>query len=240
MKTIRNTRRAVVLLLVMATLLSLIPWVAQAAGARVFSYADIEAATAELETVGDYVKVVNPSSYSWYSEEATGITYIHMTGKESSVQVMVDMDMQAINGKKSTDHYEQTLPAKVRKMKAAPSYIYWLDASSKIPVPRGVNVGASKKDVLKAYKNLNGKNGVLYTGKSINAKATTSWWSTYNFIGGRIILDADGEFVIEYKSCSPFSGPEQEEWREYYGLSYYLDSDDKVEQIVYRYDTDPE
>lgn len=241
MKTRRIPLRNAAFLLALAVLLALAPWMggsAQAASAKVFSLADIETATVDLKTVDDYVKAVNPVSYSWVTIDVTGLTHISMEGEHGSVTVTVDLEGKGIGGRDSYENYKKALPARVRKLAAEVDGATWENGSFAIPTPRGVQVGASKSAVLKAYKNLNGKNGVLYSGKSINSKAQASWWAD-NFIGGHII-DEEGVTVIEYVNCSPFSGPSEDEWREYYTLRYYLDGKNKVSRIAYSYFTDPE
>ena len=191
--------------------------------------------------MNDYINAVNPTIFSWYVVGASGMTHINMEGKHGSVEVIVDLNGKGVIGNAEYQDNVKSLPAKVRNMKAKVSQIHWSNSAFKIPTPRGVKLGTSENNVLKAYKNLGTDSNILYTGKSINPKAKNNWVDGDNFIGGHIIHnEIDNVTIIEYVNCSPFSTPAENEWREYYILQYLMDKNGNVEAIIYAYSSDPE
>ena len=199
-----------------------------------FSYEDVQAYTANLTTVKDYVEAFAPQKYSWWYEgEATGVTYLIFSGEYADATVMLTSPDGTILGmQEAEDQLTQigdALPEQILSLTCYMSEIcIWGKEFSAIVPVRGIHIGDARDKVLNAYLN-KGVDGALalYTNKDVYPDIETFDYDEWYLVGGQHILAEGDTFErIDYGWADVTA-----EWKEYYLISFRIQGD-KVDQIT--------
>jgi hypothetical protein len=212
-----------------------------AASPAPFTSQDVDQISDGFATVGDYVKALSPTSYSWvYQGAATGETWLTLTtngadGLEAGeATVSVALDDQLIDGKETGEC--TTLPEGLQDHDAWLVDARWISADYPLPAIRGVKPGAAQADVIKAFFS-HSADAPDYSAQDINPAVDDTWQIGDNvMLGGASFESEDGGVDFVYSWCT-LDAPE--EWREYNQLVYHI-SGGTVQSITLRYSSDPE
>ncbi len=208
-----------------------------------FVLADIEGLLGDV-TIEGAIDLLQPTAVSWDDmTEATGGTDMtfHCAGGTATFSVRVeDMDekfqVAAENQKLSA------LRPGITEQEAVLSAAMWESEFFELPTVRGVSIGATEEEVLRAFYVGEIHGDTIYDVTALNPKADLSWYPEFEFVGARYYQAEwpDPDPLRTYGMQYAWASMEgKDDWRTYHYLTHWM-NDGAVTSIELYTSTDPE
>lgn len=157
----------------------------------VFVIEDVQAVTARLKNVGDYVQATGTLAISWWpADDGSGELLISLEGAGVNAVVAVQPQGGTIEG---VDEGESNSPSRqTLELPARLTDISWEYAGSGIDTVRGIEPGALEMEVRSAFYD-SGDDTVIYTAEDVLPGVALPEGV---FVGAEKVSDEDGEYLI--------------------------------------------
>ncbi len=208
-----------------------------------FVLADIEGLLGDV-TIEEAINLLRPTAVSWDDmTEATGGTDMtfHCAGGTATFNVRVEeMDEQFQVA--ADDQKLSVLRPGITEQEAVLSAAMWNDEAFALPTVRGVRIGATEEEVLRAFYMGEIHGDTIYDVTAINPRADLSWYKEYEFVGARYYQaeepnpDPLRTYGMQY-AWANMDG--KDDWRTYHYLTHWM-NDGVVTSIQLSTSTDPE
>lgn len=210
-------------------------------GKEPFCYSDVSSIASHLNTLGDFVEKLHPTSYRWDTSEyeKKGCISVSLTSEDGSVT----LDVKPLHAKNvpytidgKTSGAENTVSvtdwdwfAENKEAGCNIASICWKSSRFAIAPVRSLGVGSSLADVTDSYLCVNGGATTLYKASDVireQSKLNTllSAENVYTFVGGRFYTM--GSYLDKYYSSTPHAYPFSDcEYVVQYGCNSIMEHD---------------
>lgn len=191
-------------------------------GKEPFCYSDVSSIASRLNTLGDFVEKLHPTSYRWDTSEyeKKGCISVSLTSEDGSVTLDVKplhaenvpytIDGQTSGTENTVSVTDWNWFAENKEAGCNIASINWKTSRFAIAPVRGLGVGSSLADVTDSYLCVNGGATTLYKASDVirdQSKLNTllAAENAYTFVGGRFYTMSS--YLDKYYSSTPHAYP---------------------------------